>query len=239
MTEHKVAARDEWLVARKELLAQEKELTRRSDELARQRVDLPWVRVDKEYAFETDAGPKTLVELFEGRSQLMVYHFMFGPDWDEGCASCTLSADGFDGQMTHLNQRDVTMVCVSRGPLEKLDAYKRRMGWNFNWVSSLPSDFNFDFGVSFTDEQRAEGVDYNFEPIGDPGIDELPGMSAFVLEDGVVYHTYSSFARGGDVLMGIYQVLDRAPKGRNEGGYVHHPMEWVRRKDEYEAGAAA
>ena len=235
MTVHKVATRDEWLVARKDLLEREKELTRRSDELARQRVALPWVRIDKEYAFDTGAGTKTLAELFDGRSQLMVYHFMFGPDWDEGCPSCSLSADGFDGQMAHLNQRDVTMVCVSRGPLEKLDAYKRRMGWRFDWVSSLPGDFNFDFGVSFSDSQRASGVDYNFEPIGDPGIDELPGMSAFVLEAGVVYHTYSCFARGGDVLMGIYQLLDRAPRGRNEVGHVHHPMEWVRRKDEYEA----
>lgn len=175
MTDHKVTTRDEWLLARRELLEQEKELTRRSDELARRRLELPWVRIDKEYTFETGEGTKTLAELFDGRSQLMVYHFMFGPDWDQGCPSCTLSADGFDGQMVHLNQRDVTMVCVSRGPLEKLDAYKRRMGWEFDWVSSLGSDFNFDFGVSFTDEQRADGVDYNFAPIGDPGIDELPG----------------------------------------------------------------
>ncbi len=192
------------------------------------------MRIDKEYRFETDAGTKTLAELFEGRSQLMVYHFMFGPEWDEGCPSCSMSADGFDGQMVHVNQRDVTMICVSRAPLEKLDAYKRRMGWQFNWVSSLGSEFNFDFNVSFTDEQRAEGVEYNFEPIGDPGIDELPGLSAFALENGVVYHTYSSFARGGDVLMGIYQLLDRAPKGRNEGP-MSFPMEWVRRKDEYDA----
>ena len=233
MIQQKVATREEWLEARRDLLRREKELTHRSDELARQRLELPWVRIDKEYRFETDAGTKTLAELFEGRSQLMVYHFMFGPDWDEGCPSCSMSADGFDGQMVHVNQRDVTMICVSRAPLEKLDAYKRRMGWQFNWVSSLGSDFNFDFNVSFTDEQRAEGVEYNFEPIGDPGIDELPGLSAFALEDGVVYHTYSSFARGGDVLMGIYQLLDRAPKGRNEEG-MSFPMEWVRRKDEYD-----
>ena len=232
MTQHQVATREEWRVAREALLEREKELTRRSDELARERLELPWVRIDKEYAFETDEGTRTLAELFEGRSQLLVYHFMFGPEWDEGCPSCSISADGFDGQMIHLNQRDVTLICVSRAPLEKLDAYKRRMGWRFEWVSSLGSDFNHDFGVSFTDEQRAAGVEYNFAPIGDPGIDELPGMSAFVLEDGVVYHTYSSFARGGDVLMGFYQLLDRAPKGRNEGG-LSFPMAWVRRKDEY------
>jgi predicted dithiol-disulfide oxidoreductase (DUF899 family) len=238
MTEHKVGTREEWLEARRELLEREKELTRRSDELARQRLELPWVRIDKEYSFETGEGTKTLAELFEGRSQLMVYHFMFGPDWDEGCPSCTLSADGFDGQMVHLNQRDVTMVCVSRAPLEKLDAYKRRMGWEFNWVSSLGSDFNFDFNVSFTEEQRSSGgAEYNFKPVGHPGIDELPGMSAFAAEDGVVYHTYSAYARGGDVLMGIYQLLDRAPKGRNEDG-MSFPMEWVRRKDEYEHAAA-
>ena len=233
MTPRNVGTREEWLAARLELLEREKELTRRSDELARQRLELPWVRIEKEYSFETDEGARTLAELFEGRSQLLVYHFMFGPDWEEGCPSCSLSADGFDGQMVHLNQRDVTMICVSRAPLERLDAYKQRMGWEFNWVSSLGSDFNFDFHVSFTDEQRANGVEYNFAPAGDPGIEELPGMSAFALEDGVVYHTYSSFARGGDVLMGIYQVLDRAPKGRNEEG-LSFPMAWVRRKDEYE-----
>ena len=237
ITKHKLATREQWLEARKELLEREKELTRRSDELARQRLELPWMPVDKPYSFETGEGTKTLAQLFKGRSQLLVYHFMFGPDWDEGCPSCTLSADGFDGQMIHLNHRDVTMVSVSRAPLERLDAYKRRMGWEFDWVSSLGSDFNFDFGVSFTGEQRENGVHYNFEPIGDPGIDELPGVSAFALEDGVVYHTYSAFARGGDVLMGIYQLLDRAPKGRNEGG-LSFPMEWVRRKDEYDDAAS-
>jgi predicted dithiol-disulfide oxidoreductase (DUF899 family) len=237
MTGHEVATHEEWLEARRALLEREKEHTRRSDELARERLALPWVPVHKAYTFETGEGTKTLAALFEGRSQLMVYHFMFGPEWNEGCASCTLSADGFDGQMIHLNQRDVTMKCVSRAPLEKLEAYRRRMGWTFDWVSSLGSDFNFDFGVSFTDAQRAKGVDYNFAPIGDPGIDELPGMSAFVLEDGVVHHTYSSFARGGDALMGIYQLLDRAPKGRNEDAMAF-PMEWVRRKDEYPAGGA-
>jgi predicted dithiol-disulfide oxidoreductase (DUF899 family) len=236
MTQHQTATRGEWLAARRDLLEREKELTRRSDELARERQALPWVRIEEEYRFETGAGTKTLAELFRDRSQLMVYHFMFSPEWEEGCPSCSLSADGFDGQMVHLNQRDVTMIAVSRAPLEKLEAYKRRMGWHFDWVSSLGSDFNFDFGVSFSDADRARGVDYNFEPIGDPGIDELPGMSAFVLDDGVVHHTYSSFARGGDVLMGIYQLLDRAPKGRDEARMAF-PMEWVRRKDEYDGAA--
>jgi len=233
-SEPTIATRDEWLVARRDLLEREKELTHLSDELAGQRQRLPWVRIEKEYRFETAEGTKTLAELFEGRSQLMAYHFMFGPDWDEGCPSCSLSADHFDGPLVHLNQRDVTMISVSRAPYAKLEAYKQRMGWNFPWASSFGSDFNFDFGVSFSDEQRGNGVEYNFEPIGDPGIDELPGMSSFVLKDDVVHHTYSSFARGGDVLMGIYQLLDRAPRGRNESE-MSFPMEWVRRRDEYDA----
>jgi predicted dithiol-disulfide oxidoreductase (DUF899 family) len=232
MPEHRTGTREEWLAARLELLEREKELTRRSDELARKRLELPWVPVDKDYLFDTEDGPRTLAELFDGRSQLLVYHFMFGPDWDEGCPSCSLSADHFDGPMAHLNERDVTFVCISRAPLGKLNAYKRRMGWEFTWVSSLGSDFNFDYGVSFTEEQRANGGEYNFAPIAEPP-DELPGMSAFALEDGVVHHTYSCYARGGDVLMGIYQLLDRAPLGRNEEG-LPWPMAWVKRHDEYE-----
>jgi predicted dithiol-disulfide oxidoreductase (DUF899 family) len=238
MTDHTVGTREEWRAASRELLEQEKELTRRSDELARQRQELPWVRVDKEYTFETDKGTRTLKELFDGRSQLLVYHFMFGPDWSAGCEGCSLLAEHLDGPMVHLNRRDVTLLCVSRAPLEKLNAYKRRMGWKFPWVSSLGSDFNFDFGVSFTEEQRANGAEYNFRwEEGRELNDELPGMSAFALEDDVVYHTYSSYARGGEPLMGIYQLLDRAPKGRDEDD-LPHPQDWVRRHDEYEDAAA-
>ncbi len=234
MTEHQVGTREEWLSARAELLEREKELTRLSDELARRRRELPWVRVDKPYAFETDEGTRALAELFDGRSQLIAYHFMFGPDWTEGCPSCSFLADDFDRSIVHLNHRDVTMLCVSRAPLEALQAYKRRMGWSFPWVSSLRSDFNFDFGVSFGQEQQANGAVYNFRPVGDDvryHSEELPGLSAFALEDGVVYHTYSCYARGLDVLSGAYQLLDRAPKGRDEGD---PPVDWLRRRDEYE-----
>jgi predicted dithiol-disulfide oxidoreductase (DUF899 family) len=235
MDRHRIGTREEWLAARRQLLEREKELTRRSDELARQRLELPWVPIEKDYRFETEEGPRTLSELFGGRSQLLVYHFMFGPEWTEGCPSCSLSADHFDGPMIHLNARDVTMVSVSRAPLEKITAYKRRMGWRFPWVSSLGSDFNFDFGVSFTPEQQAGGAEYNFAPVDEP-YEELPGMSAFALEDGVVHHTYSCYARGGDVLMGIYQLLDRAPRGRDEDD-LPWPMAWVRRHDRYEQAA--
>jgi predicted dithiol-disulfide oxidoreductase (DUF899 family) len=233
---HTVGTREEWLAARRKLLRREKELTRLNDELTRQRLELPWVPVEEDYRFQTSEGEKTLAELFDGRPQLVVYHFMFGPDWDAGCVSCSMSADGFDGQMTHLNQRGVTFACVSRAPLEKLEAYKRRMGWKFEWVSSLGSDFNYDYGVSFTPEQQATQGEYNFAPIQQP-YEELPGMSAFALEDGVVYHTYSAFARGGEPMMGIYQVLDRTPLGRHEEG-LSFPMAWVRRHDEYEQPVA-
>ena len=236
---------------------QEKELTRRSDELARRRQELPWVRIDKEYRFETDEGSASLADLFRGRSQLLVYHFMFGPDYTAGCPSCSAIADGFDGFVVHLANHDVTLSAVSRAPLAKLQAYKRRMGWTFPWASSLGSDFNFDFNVSFTEEQQREGaVEYNYQreaasrgrragsrPREGPvafaamtGTDvatytrERPGMSAFALEDGVVYHTYSAYARGLDGLWGMYQWLDRAPKGRNETGI------WWRRHDEYDKG---
>jgi predicted dithiol-disulfide oxidoreductase (DUF899 family) len=228
MTSHKVGTRQEWRDARLALLEREKELTRMSDELARQRLELPWVAVEKDYRFETDAGPATLADLFEGRSQLLVYHFMFGPDWDEGCVSCSLTADHFDVPDVHLHQRDITFTAISRAPLAKLNAYKRRMGWKFPWASSYGSDFNYDYGVSFDGPGE-----YNYRPIEDP-FEELPGFSAFALEDGVVYHTYSSYGRGGDVLMPIYQLLDRAPYGRNEDGFEVFPMEWVRRHDEYE-----
>ena len=251
---HQVVSRAEWLAARLGLLKEEKELTRRSDELARRRQELPWVRIDKEYRFETDEGSASLADLFRGRSQLLVYHFMFGPDYKAGCPSCSAIADGFDGSVVHLAHHDVTLSAVSRAPLAKLQAYKRRMGGNFPWASSLGGDFNFDFNVSFTGEQQREGgVDYNYRrgghamdatPAPKPvaqfaaacGTDaptyarERPGMSAFVVEDGAVYHTYSAFARGVDGLWGMYQWLDRAPKGRNEAGV------WWRRHDEYDKG---
>jgi predicted dithiol-disulfide oxidoreductase (DUF899 family) len=252
---NKVGTSEEWRAARIELLEREKELTRLSDELAKQRQELPWVPVDKEYTFDTDDGTKTLAELFDGRSQLLVYHFMFGPEYEAGCPTCSAIADSFDGFATHLNHHDVTMLSVSRAPLEKLVAYRRRMGWQFPWVSSFGGDFNFDFGVSFTEEQQRDGGEYNFrrfptmEPIleaeigpiveqaaatgTDPAgyMRQAPGMSAFTLSDGIVYHTYSAYARGLDVLMGFYQWLDRAPKGRNEGD---PPELWLHRHDEYE-----
>src|SRR5512135_2458499 len=262
MTRHMTGTREEWLAARLELLAAEKELTRRSDELARQRQELPWVRIDKAYRFETDEGSASLPDLFRGRSQLLVYHFMFGPDYTAGCMTCSTIADSFNGFAIHLANHDVMLSAVSRAPLAKLQAYKRRMGWTFPWASSFDDDFNFDFHVSFTKEQQREGgIDYNYrrEPAwearsdegmasrmeGNPvaenaavtGTDvatytrERPGMSAFAVEDGKVYHTYSAYARGLDALWGIYQWLDRAPKGRNETGV------WWRRHDEYEASA--
>jgi predicted dithiol-disulfide oxidoreductase (DUF899 family) len=247
MTTHMTGTREEWLAARLALLEAEKELTRRRDELARRRQGLPWVRVDKAYRFETDEGSASLADLFRGRSQLLVYHFMFGPDYTAGCATCSTIADGFNGFVVHLANHDVTLTAVSRAPLAKLQAYKRRMGWTFPWASSVGGDFNFDFNVSFTEEQQRErGIEYNYRreaawqlrdgegiasrmpgtPVADnaamTGTDvatytrERPGMSAFVLEDGVVYHTYSTYARGLDGLWGLYQWLDRAPEGRNE-----------------------
>jgi predicted dithiol-disulfide oxidoreductase (DUF899 family) len=253
MTKHKTGTREQWLAARLELLKAEKELTRRSDELARRRQELPWVRIDKQYTFETDEGSASLTDLFRGRSQLLVYHFMFGPDYTAGCPSCSAIADGFNGSVVHLANHDVTLAAVSRAPLAKLQAYKRRMGWSFPWASSLDSDFNFDFHVSHTKKEwEAGAVDYNFRSMdlrlpvsgeNDPFITQItssvgtdwptyrregPGMSAFLLDDGVVYHTYSAYERGVDGLWGMYQWLDRAPKGRNETGL------WWRRHDEYD-----
>src|SRR2546421_10770098 len=230
MTDHKIGSREEWQAAREELLRREKEHTRMADELARQRRELPWVLVEKEYRFATDEGTRTLAELFDGRSQLVVYHFMFAPSSQAGCAVCSSSADAVNGVLPHLHARDVTMLYVSRAPLEKLQAYKRRMGWSFPWVSSADSDFNFDFGVSYTDEQVREHMGPMLDdppPIlrhmahstgtDVPGyVTEGPGMSAFVLDGGAVYHTYSTSARGLEFLMGYYPILDRAPKGRNE-----------------------
>lgn len=228
MTKHPTATRKDWLAARLELLGAEKEHTRRGDELARRRQELPWVRIDKDYRFETEEGSASLADLFKGRSQLLVYHFMLGPEDKAGCPSCSSIADGFDGFVVHLANHDVALTAVSRATLAQLLAYKQRMGWRFPWASSHGSDFNSDFNVSLTEaQQREETTEYNYRQVK-PWKGEMPGMSAFVLEDGVVYHTYSAYARGLDGLWGMYQWLDRAPKGRNESGY------WLHRHDEYE-----
>jgi len=266
MTTHKTGTREEWLAARLELLDAEKQLTRHSDELARRRQELPWVPVDKEYRFDTDEGNASLADLFKGRSQLLVYHFMFGPDYKAGCPSCSSIADGFNGFTAHLANHDVMLWAVSRAPLAKIAAYKQRMGWTFPWASSANAKFNFDFNVSFTEEQQRRGaVEYNYRGSGlssrsndinadidtnaaapaegtklaaTTGTDwatytrEAPGMSAFALEDGAVYHTYSTYARGLDAVWGMYSWLDRAPLGRNESGF------WLRRHDEYEHAGA-
>ena len=251
MTKHATGTRNDWLAARLELLRAEKELTRRSDEVAQMRQELPWVPVDKDYRFDVDGGSASLADLFRGRSQLIVYHFMFGPDYTAGCPSCSSIADGFNGITVHLENHDVAFSAVSRAPLAKLQAFKKRMGWTFPWASSFNSDFNDDFNVHFTEEQQREGgIEYNYRreshwrtlgsdtPVGQiaamTGTDaatytrERPGMSAFVLEDGVVYHTYSTYSRGVDSLWGMYQWLDRAPLGRNEQGV------WWRHHDRYE-----
>jgi predicted dithiol-disulfide oxidoreductase (DUF899 family) len=245
---HPTASREEWLRQRLELLEAEKELTRKGDELARRRQALPWVKVEKDYAFDTDEGRASLGDLFRGRSQLLVYHFMFGPDYAAGCPSCSAIADGFNGIAAHLANHDVMLWAVSRAPLEKLRSYKKRLGWTFPWASSFESDFNFDYGVGLTPEQQDGGYEYNFQEKpgippdaqGSPnghaamcGVDlrtylkELPGMSAFVLDNGELFHTYSTYARGLDGLWGMYQWLDRAPLGRNEDG------PWWKRRDEY------
>lgn len=251
MSKHITGTRNDWLAARLELLKAEKEHTRRSDELAKQRQALPWVRIDKQYRFETDEGSATLVDLFQGRSQLLVYHFMFGPNYTAGCPHCSAIADGFNGSVIHLANHDVTLWAVSRAPLAKLQTYKQRMGWSFPWASSHGNEFATDFGVAYTKEQLQSGLArYNFGSVTWPPLpinsgetipeltagtaaswatytQEAPGMSAFVLEDGVVYHTYSTYGRGLDALWGLYQWLDRAPRGRNETGV------WMQRHDEY------
>jgi predicted dithiol-disulfide oxidoreductase (DUF899 family) len=237
MPEHRIGTRDEWLTARKELLAGEKEHFRRGDELARRRQELPWVPAEKEYRFETVDGTRTLAELFDGRSQLIVYHFMFGvglrvddPD-TEGCTGCSLVADHFDATVPHLNGHGVTLVCSSVAPLDRLQAYRQRMGWRFPWVSALGSDFHHDFGVAFTPEEQANGAEYNFAHVTDlPS--QREGMSAFALRDGVVHHTYSTYGRGVESLMGTYQYLDLAPLGRNEAD-LEYGAAWWRRHDEY------
>jgi predicted dithiol-disulfide oxidoreductase (DUF899 family) len=254
MTTHTTASREQWLAARLELLEAEKELTRRSDDVARRRQELPWVPVETVYRFETEDGDASLADLFDGRSQLLVYHFMFGPQYTGGCPSCSAIADGFNGFAVHLEHHDVGMIAVSRAPIAALQAYKRRMGWTFPWASSLNSDFNFDFNTSFTEDQQRSGtINYNYRPTdttwlqqaGEQGAAsehaamtgtdaatytrEQPGVSAFALVDRVVYHTYSAYARGLDGLWGMYQWLDRSPNGRNETGA------WWRRRDEYQA----
>ncbi len=244
MTDHKVTSREEWLAAREALLVREKEHTRMGDDLARQRRELPWVRVEKEYSFETDQGIRTLAELFDGRSQLLVYHFMFGPSYEAGCPACSSNADAVNGVVPHLNARDVTLVYVSRAPLEKLLAYKGRMGWTFPWVSSSSSEFNFDFSVSLTEEQTREAIKPMIEAGIPAVVDQLasasgtdvvgylsegPGFSTFVRDEADVFHAYSTTARGLEFLMGYYPILDRAPKGRNE---ADSPL-WLRRHDEY------
>ena len=242
---NKVATREEWRAARIELLEREKELTRLSDELARQRQELPWVPVDKDYSFETGEGAKALADLFDGRSQLLVYHFMFGPEYEAGCPTCSAGADTFDGAVPHLNARDVTFLCVSRAPLEKLQAYKRRMGWSFPWASSHATDFNFDFDVSHTEEQLSQFLQGDAPPViaqlaaacgTNPAgyLSEGPGLSAFALEDATVYHTYSTYARGLEVMLAFYPLLDRVPKGRDEAEGADF---WIRRHDEYEQQA--
>ena len=249
MTTHKTGTRDEWMKARLELLESEKALTHQSDLLAQQRQALPWVRVDKDYRFDTEQGSTSLTDLFRGRSQLLVYHFMFGPDYTAGCPSCSMIADGFNGFVEHLANHDVMLWAISRAPLAKLQAYKQRMGWTFPWASSQGGDFNADYGVGLSEQQQREGYEYNFRKnppmsrstpdapnqfAAASGVDgrtflrELPGMSAFALADGAVYHTYSTYARGLDGLWGAYQWLDRAPRGRNEAGGI-----WWRRHDEY------
>jgi predicted dithiol-disulfide oxidoreductase (DUF899 family) len=236
--QNRIVSRDEWLTARRALLAHEKEATRLRDKVNAERRLLPWVKVEQDYIFDTPSGQKTLADLFAGRSQLIVYHFMLGPDWQAGCPGCSFLADHLDGALPHLQHHDVSLVAVARAPLEKIEAYKSRMGWKFPWVSSFGSDFNFDFHVSFTKEQLAEElVFYNFAEIeAASGHDELPGLSAFYKDEtGAVFHTYSSYARGPEELIGTLMILDRAPKGRNET----ETMDFVRRHDEYETAPKA
>jgi predicted dithiol-disulfide oxidoreductase (DUF899 family) len=250
MTPQRIGTSQEHLAARLELLEAEKELTRRGDEVARRRRELPWVVVDQDYVFDTDEGEKTLRELFDGRSQLLVYHFMFGPRWTEGCPVCSYWADNFDRAIIHLSHRDVTMLCISRAPVAQLDAYKRRMGWSFSWASSGRTDFNFDFGVSVRDldagrsqpemeratGEKANGATYNFTKSAFAA--EMPGLSAFALQDDTVYHTYSCYARGLDAFNAGNQLLDRAPWGRDEDS-LPLPIAWLRRHDEYDESPSA
>lgn len=231
MERHRIVSRDEWIRLRKQHLLQEKEFTRQRDRLSAERRELPWVKVDKTYTFQGPKGQQTLADLFDGRSQLIVYHFMFGPDDDEGCSGCSFLSDHVDGANLHLAHHDVTFVAVSRAPQAKLDAYKKRMGWQFTWVSSGGSDFNYDYNVSFTKDVVAKGTaTYNYETI-DNAMEDLPGISVFYKDaNGDILHTYSSYSRGGDILIGAYNYLDLTPKGRNETS----TMNWMRRHDQYD-----
>jgi predicted dithiol-disulfide oxidoreductase (DUF899 family) len=234
MTTHRIVSREEWVAARRQLLAREKAFTRARDELSRQRRELPWTRVDTKYVFEGPDGRESLGDLFAGRSQLVVYHFMFDPSWTEGCKSCSFWVDNFDGIVVHLNHRDTSLVLVSRAPLDALQAFRRRMGWRVKWVSSLQTDFNRDYHVTFTPEELASGhVYYNYEQRGFP-VAEAPGISVFARDaDGSIYHTYSSYARGLDMVNGAYHLMDLLPKGRDEAG-LSYSMEWLRHHDRYE-----
>ncbi len=234
MAEHSVVTNERWIAVRKELLAKEKELTRLRDEVSAGRRELPWVRVETEYVFETKTGKRSLRDLFDGRSQLIVYHFMFGPDWSEGCPSCSMCADHYDPAIVHLNQRDVTMIAVSRAPLYKLDEFKKRMGWSFEWVSSLGTRFNEDYGVSFSEQEVEQKTgQYNYRVGASLPGTEAPGLSVFRKDaDGSVFHTYSTYGRGLDPLLGVYNLLDLVPAGRDEGE-LPFTMAWVRHHDRY------
>lgn len=237
MQRHKMVSREEWLAERIKLLAEEKQLTRERDRLSAARRALPWMRVEKHYVFDTPQGKRTLADLFEGRSQLVVDHFMLGPGWGEGCIGCSFGADHIEGSRVHLEHHDVSGVVVSRAPLAEIEAYKKRMGWRFSWVSSYGSDFNYDFHVSFSPEELATGkVYYNYR-MTEGAIDELAGLSVFCKEGADVFHTYSAFARGAEELLTTYMVLDLTPKGRNETGPHHNLMDWVKRHDEYDGAA--
>ena len=231
MNNHKIVTKEEWLTARKEHLAKEKEFTRCRDQLSQKRRELPWVKIDKEYCFDGPNGSETLSELFEERSQLIVYHFMLDPDWDEGCKGCSFLADNYNGVIVHLNHRDVTMVTIAKAPLDKIDAYKKRMGWNFKWISSSANDFNRDYHVSFTPEEKDNEVYYNYTTCKYFS-SEGPGISVFYKDEGGnIFHTYSTYARGLDMLIGAYHLLDLVPKGRDEGG---QSMAWLRHHDKYD-----
>jgi predicted dithiol-disulfide oxidoreductase (DUF899 family) len=232
MNHPEIVSEAEWLVARKDLLAREKEFTRQRDVLSAARRQMPWVKIDKEYVFDGPKGKETLADLFDGHSQLIVYHFMFGPGWEEGCKSCSFLADHFDGANWHLPHRDVALVVVSRAPLSEFEPYKKRMGWRFKWVSSYENDFNFDYHVSFTKDEEAKGTVYYNYGMGEFMSDELPGLSVFYKdENGDIFHSYSTYARGLDILVGTYNFLDLVPKGRNEN--PESTMDWVRRHDQY------
>ncbi len=238
--QHRIVSREQWTAAREQLLIEEKQLTRLRDQVNARRLELPWVRIDKTYVFDGPNGKETLADLFEGRSQLVVRHFMFGPEWEEGCVGCSFWSDHLDGALPHLEHHDVTVVVVSRAPYAKIEAFRRRMGWRFKWVSSFGSDFNYDFHVSFTPEQIAAGQAYYNYRLTDQVAEEMPGASVFYkAEDGTIAHTYSSFARGGEPGLGTYSILDMTPKGRNETGPNHNLTDWVRLHDRYNDAAAS